>query len=142
VILQMVQPLCNPAPRHVTVLIASHISCRAPAFPCTTSRCVAQTTARSGRPPFSLQSLIERPISALLLSLQQLGWRRAPYKGCPRKSERPSAGTRAKIIHVGLEGQKKTSADILSFPVTFLSPAVFVVRPKLKNNRKGRRLVR
>jgi len=75
-------------------------------------------------------------------SLQQLGWRRAPYKGCPRKREQPSAGTRAKIIHVGLGVPKKTSADILSFLVTFLSPAVIIVRPKLKNNRKGRRLVR
>jgi len=107
VILQMVEPVWNPAPRDVTAIMALHISCRTRAFPCTTSRCVAQTSARSGRPPSSLQSVIERSISALLRSLQQLSWRRAPYKGCPRKRETPSAGTRAKIIHVGLERQKK-----------------------------------
>jgi len=67
------------------------------------------TDNSSVRPPSSLQSVIERSISALLRSLQQLGWRRAPYKGCPRKRETPSAGTRAKIIHVGLEYQKNLS---------------------------------
>ena len=65
------------------------------------------TDNRSVRPQSSLRSVIERSISALRRSLQQLGWQRAPYKGCHRKREMPSAGTRAKFIHVGLECQKK-----------------------------------
>jgi hypothetical protein len=72
---------------------------------------MCRTDNSSLRPQSSLQSVIERPVSALARSLDralhQLGWRRAPYKGRPRKRETSSAGTRAKIIHVGLECQKK-----------------------------------
>ena len=80
------------------------------------------TDIRSVRPPSSLQSVIERSISALLRSLQQLSWRRAPYKGCPRKREKSSAGTRAKIIHMGLECQKNLSwYTVISSNISFTS---------------------
>lgn len=102
VILQILQP--GPQTRHCVNGFAHFLpSTSIPLYNLT----MCGTDNRAVRPSSSLQSVIECPISALLRSLQQLGWRRAPYKGCPRKREMPSAGTRAKIIHVGLECQKK-----------------------------------
>ena len=105
-ILRMVQPLCMPAPqiRHCANGF-EHFSLSI-SFPLY-NLAMCRTDNISVMPKSSLWSVIERPVSVLLRALHQLGWRRAPYKGCPRKRETPSAGIRAKIIHVGLECQKK-----------------------------------
>jgi hypothetical protein len=47
---------------------------------------------------------------------------RAPYKGCPRKRGKLSAGLSAKIIHVRPQCQKRPLAHVFSFSATFLPP--------------------